>query len=182
MNYFNISHCLREYLKNRFPLSLPFVLTSLWAGTIEVQDEMFFKGNSLKWFPSGDDWKRCTFMRHLECSVNLKGCLELGLKTVGFSVIDLAKDCVQIMQLTHWCRPSWLTRTMCLLWQKAWKNNLGKGFYYSMDFTYVVLLWDCWKFSNHTCKGRAHKVLPSVWDHFWAFHRGKKKMEEYAFT
>lgn len=120
-------------------------------------------------------WKRCTFMRHLECSVNLKGCLELGLKTVGFSVIDLAKDCVQIMQLTHWCRPSWLTRTMCLLWQKTWKNNLRKGFYYSMDFTYVVLLWDCWKFSNHTCKGRAHKVLPSVWDHFWAFHRGKKR-------
>lgn len=33
--------------------------------------------------------------------VNLKGCLELSLKTVGFSVIDLAKDCVQIKQLTH---------------------------------------------------------------------------------
>lgn len=40
-------------------------------------------------------------MLHLECSVNLKGCLEFSLKTVGFSVIDLAEDCVQIMQLTH---------------------------------------------------------------------------------
>lgn len=96
---------------------------------------------------------------------------------MGFSVIGLATKSLQFIQLMNWCRPSWLTRTMCLLWQRIWKNNLEKNLYYSTDFTFVVVLWDFKKFSNQSCKGRVCKDLPIDWNQIWAFHRKKKKMK-----
>lgn len=66
----------------------------------------------------------------------------------------LANTAEQFTQLMNWCRPSWLTCTMCLVWQWTWKNHLDKKNVLLNRFIFL--------FSNQDHKGRIERDLSLI--------------------